>query len=112
MDQDQTEAERLFREASERGNEFAKKCLDALNLNISVPNFTMFIVSYHVSLILKSVLFYAHYIPQIPSCVKALGVAIGVQTGPSKFQRPHILSIVLERSVLFYERWSMRLWKP
>ena len=72
----------------------------------------MFIVSYHISLILKSVLFHAHYIPQIPSCVKALGVAIGVQTGPSKFQRLHILSIVLERSVLFYERWSMRLWKP
>ena len=72
-----------------------------LNRNISVPNFTMFIISYHVSLILKSVLFHAHSIPQISSCVKALGVAIGVQTGPNKSQRPHILSIVLERSVLF-----------
>ena len=58
-----------------------------LNRNISSPNFTMFIVPYHVSFILKSVLFYAHFIPQIPSCVKALGAAIAPKGNTPKGRR-------------------------
>ena len=76
-----------------------------LNRNILNPSFIAYRCLPLCLSISESVSFLAHYISQIPFCVKALGVRIGVQARPSKSQRPHILSIVLERSVLFYERW-------